>query len=69
MDSLETGVRKTDIKLSAFVVEHNIPFRVADHFAELMRSCFPDSKIAGKLRLKRTKCTVIVKHIIAKEEK
>ncbi|XP_011858405.1 PREDICTED: uncharacterized protein LOC105555964 [Vollenhovia emeryi] len=58
-----------EIKLCGFLAEHNISFRAIDHLSELIKTCFPDSKIAKKMQLKRTKSTNIIKHVIGSSEK
>lgn len=68
-DGLEKRTQKAEIKVTEFFVEHNIPFSVADHMTPLMKKCFPDSKIAQKFVLGRTKATNIVKNVIAKTQK
>ncbi|WAR15697.1 LOW QUALITY PROTEIN: hypothetical protein MAR_005802 [Mya arenaria] len=42
-----------------FLVEHNLPYLVADHPTALVKKAFPDSAIAQKYSCKRTKSTHI----------
>ena len=58
-------VTRSETLFSNFVVEHNLPFAVADHFSDLCKKMFPDSKTAENFACKRTKCTQIVKQAIA----
>ena len=39
-------VKKAEIKMATFVVEHNQPFAVMDHLSDLVKVIFPDSNIA-----------------------
>jgi len=54
---LKSHVQQAEIKLSAFIAKHNIPFPAADHLPELLKRCFPDSKIVQGINMKRTKTT------------
>lgn len=64
-----TLVVEAEIKLVAFVAEHNISFLAMDHLTEVLKSCFPDSKIAADLAIKRGKCTATVKNVIGESQK
>ena len=37
-------VKQAEIKMAAFIVEHNLPFHVMDHLSDLVSNVFPDSK-------------------------
>lgn len=68
---IKANIQRAEIKLSAFMAEHNIPFLAADHLPDLLKECFPDSKILQGINMKRTKTSAIVKNVIgvtAKEE-
>ena len=54
-----------ELLFTKFVVEHNLPFLVADHFSKLTKVIFPDSKIAAAYASARTKTTAIVTHALA----
>ena len=41
---------EVEVKFCRFIAEHNISFTGADHLSDLVKSLFPDSKIA-KVRL------------------
>ncbi|KAE8745970.1 hypothetical protein FOCC_FOCC007332 [Frankliniella occidentalis] len=66
---LDTEVKKAEISLAAFFTEHNIAIMIADHLVQLVKKIFHDSEIAKKLTLDRTKCTAVVKNVLAKTEK
>ena len=55
------------MKLTAFLLEHNLPFATADHAGQLFRSMFPDSKIAGYYGYGGTKTTCIINKALAPE--
>ena len=48
--------------------EHNIAIESSDHLVGLMKAVYPDSEISKKLSCNRTKCTAIIKNVIAKTE-
>ncbi|XP_031334601.1 zinc finger BED domain-containing protein 5-like [Photinus pyralis] len=62
--SLQTQSKAAEIKITGFLSEHNISFNSADHLTNLIKSCFPDSKIAQGMSLGRRKATQISKHVI-----
>lgn len=37
--------KRIEMKLAAFFVEHNIPFRAMDHLVELLKCSITDSKV------------------------
>lgn len=51
--------KQCEIKLALFIVEHNLPFAVADHLSKVCQNCFGDSSPANTLTLGRTKATAI----------
>ena len=63
--SVDDQVTRAETLFSNFAAEHNLSFTVSDHFTDLCKKMFPDSKIAEKFACKRTKCTQIVKQAIA----
>ena len=65
-DNYSDQVKRAEIKMAAFIVEHNLPFRVMDHLSGLVSTAFPDSKIAAKFCSKRTKTRSIIKNVMAK---
>ncbi|GBP33760.1 Target of rapamycin complex subunit lst8 [Eumeta japonica] len=62
-------VQNAEVKLTGFLVEHNLAFKTVDHLTELLKSIFPDSKIAQQITLKRTKATAIATAVIGETEK
>lgn len=60
---LHNGVTKAELKISLFCAEHNIPFSSVNHFMDLLKDVFPDSKIAQNVILKRLKATTIVEEM------
>ena len=45
-----------------------MPFLQANHLSELMRKMFPDSEIAQKIKIKKTKASYVMQEGIAWEE-
>lgn len=62
----EKQVKEGEIKLAAFVVEHNLPLNIMTHLPELMRSVCKDSEIAKKIVSSRTKTTAVINNVIGK---
>ena len=54
-----------ELCFARFVVEHNMPFAVADHFNCLVPVMFPDSKIAAEFACARTKIAALITHALA----
>lgn len=52
-----------EVLFTSFLVEHNLPLAVADHFCPLLKSMCPDSKIAQNYACKRTKTTAVVQSL------
>lgn len=61
-------VKRAEIKLAGFFVEHNVAFYTTDYLISLLKNICIDSKIVHDLSLARSKCTNIIKEIIAKHE-
>lgn len=57
-------VAAAELKLCAFIAEHNLPVCLLDHLPGLMRNVCPDSKIAKDIKCARTKGTQIFKNIL-----
>ena len=58
-------VTKAEVYFATFVAEHNLPFLSADHFIQLSKVMFPDSKTAHDFASGRTTTTAIVKYALA----
>ncbi len=58
-------VTRAEVKIANFMVEHNVPFAVADHLSPLLRDVFPDSQIAKRYSSARTKTTCVLNMAIA----
>lgn len=43
---LKNQIQRAEIKISAFISEHNVAFLAADRLPGLLKECFPDSEIA-----------------------
>jgi guanyl-specific ribonuclease Sa len=46
-----------------FLLEHNIAMNAMDHFSDLCKKMFPDSKLAKDFSCKRTKSTCVAKEL------
>lgn len=64
----ENAVKKAEIKLSLYFAEHNVAFSAMDHLIDLLKEIIVDSKIVKDMKLKRTKCTEIIKNVIGESE-
>lgn len=64
LNRTEQSVKEAEIKIAAFVTEHNLAFSVADHLTQLIKSVCSDSKVAENIVCARTKCTGIVQNVL-----
>jgi len=55
------SVIRAETLMVYFLIEHNLPLVTSDHFSDLMKKMFPDSKIARQFSCRRTKCTAIAR--------
>ncbi len=53
------------MKVAVAMVQHNVPFAVADHFSPLYRECFKDSPTAQNFKSASTKTTRIINEAVA----
>lgn len=67
--SVNHAAKRAKIKLAGFLAEHHLAFNVTDHFVDLLKDCFPDSKILKDVQLKQTKATAVVKYVLGEAEK
>ena len=58
-------VKETELWLATFFSEHNLSFKVMDHFSDLLPKLCPDSKIAANFKCKRTKTKCIIANALA----
>ena len=68
-DRPQDKVSKAELLLTAFMAEHQVPFRQADHLVETIKKMFPDSTTAQSMSLKRTKVSYLLQQGIAREER
>lgn len=64
VSSFEKQVAASELKLCAFVAEHNLPIAIMDHLPGLLANAAPDSKIAKSVKCARTKATSHFKQLI-----
>lgn len=62
-------VQRAEIKLSACLAAHNVPFLFMDHLLPTLKSALPDSEILKSVEMKRMKCTQVVTNVIGGEHK
>ena len=62
-------IAKNELLLAGYFAEHHIPFSHADHLLTVCKRAFPDSHIATKLSMKRTKISYVMQDCIAFHEK
>ncbi|XP_061724987.1 uncharacterized protein LOC133530945 [Cydia pomonella] len=60
-------VREAEIRIAAFVAEHNLPYAITDHLTKLIVKTCPDSKIAESLKCSRPRVQAIVDNVIGEE--
>lgn len=65
----DKNVKSAEIKLCAFIVEHNISFRTMDHLCPLLSKIFPDSRIAKDLAVRISKSKAIITNVIGRAQK
>lgn len=61
-----SDIKRAELKFSAFLASHNLPFKLIDKLTPLFPNIFTDSSIAKQMALKRTKATDIVKEALGK---
>ncbi|XP_041978531.1 uncharacterized protein LOC121735744 isoform X1 [Aricia agestis] len=66
--SLEKLVKQSEIRIAAFIVEHNIPINVMEHFPDLIRAVCPDSEVAKRITCGRTKTTKIISEVLGRSD-
>ncbi|XP_071567430.1 protein FAM200A-like [Temnothorax nylanderi] len=67
--SISKATTSTEIKLVGFLTEHNLSFRLTDHFVDLLKNICPDYPVIQNIAMKRTKATNIAVHVIGASHK
>jgi hypothetical protein len=64
--SINKGVeqKEVELKLSVFIAEHS-SIKTIDHLSELLPQIDSKSQILSNLKIHRTKCTMILKNVVA----
>ena len=57
-NEFQNQVVRAETLFVQFVAEHNLSFRIGDHFTKLVKKMFPDSVIAKYFQCSRTKTSV-----------
>ena len=65
---MRNETRRAGLMITAFLVDHNIPFRVMNHLSFLSKT-FPDSAIARELACMKTKSACLAYNILGEEFK
>lgn len=60
----DKDVKRVEMKLAAFIAEHNLPFDVMNRLVPLRKYIFQDSNIATIIASERAKATQIIKKAI-----
>ncbi|CAH0551119.1 unnamed protein product [Brassicogethes aeneus] len=60
----EKLIKVGELKLAAFVAEHDISFKTMDHLPKFIKSICPDSEIAAGITCNRTKTTKLINECI-----
>lgn len=56
--------KKTELRIVGFIAEH-CSINSVDHLSELLKCVFPDNPICQQIHLHRTKCTRLIKKVLA----
>ena len=68
-ENVSEETKRAELMITAFIVDHNIPFRVMDHLSEVLPRAFHDSAIAKEFACKRTKATCLAYNVLGEEFK
>lgn len=66
---LEDKVKEAEIRIAGFLAEHNLPFRLMEHFPNFLRSVCSDSSIAKKMKCGPTKIKSVLTEITGASER
>lgn len=61
---LNTQIKRAELKIAAFITEHNIAFNSAEHLVKLIKNISSEPEVVKNIQCNRTKCTSIVKNVI-----
>lgn len=62
-NKLAVNIKDGEIRLAAFIAEHDLAISVADHLPQIFRSVGSDSEMIQKNTLGRTKASAIIKNV------
>lgn len=65
----EYKIKDAELKISAFIAEHDLPFKLLDHLPKLISSVCTDSVVAKKIRCGATKGNKLIKNVIGATNK
>ena len=65
-NSLDSKVKESEIRIAAFIAEHDLAFNVVEHLPQLIKAICPDSTVAKQIKCGRTKATAFVKNVLGK---
>lgn len=60
----DLSVKRGELKIAAMLATNNLPFLLSDTLVSLIADICPDSKIAQKMKMGRTKATAVVTQIL-----
>ena len=63
-NSFENQRKVIEVKLCAFIAEHNLPISLVESFVELLKSLFPDDKPLARVRLGKQKATNVIRQVL-----
>lgn len=63
-DQKVKALKSAELRIAAFIVEHNIPLSTANHLPQLISAICPDSQIAQEIKCAATKSSGIIKHVL-----
>lgn len=64
LKTLEDKTKESELRVSMFIVEHNISIRTSDHLVQLINSIPPE--VMNNLTCSRTKATTLINNVICK---
>lgn len=64
-EKLNVLIKEAELRMTVYLCEHNLAFLLSDTLPTFCQSIFPDSPIAGGLKMKRKKATKLIVGVIA----